>query len=624
MSEGKSMTTLQNLSFPLEYFCDEVREGFFVSETMKRFWAAQLAVLAEIDKICNRHNINWYADSGTMLGAVRHKGYIPWDDDLDIGMFRDDYVRFLIIARKELSKEYYRLFSSEDNPFDMPFARIASTGAYNYDPERLNMFHGCPISSGVDIFPFDNIFDNENKEEDRVKRGKLVYSTLAGIKAKILSEDTVRTNITRIEQENNISISTENAFKDLQVLFENISQECNKDDSIEIAVMNEWIPNSRCRYFRSDYDKSIEIPFEATLLRVPDKYNEILTAYYGDYMTPVRGLAVHDYPVYRELEDKFRKRYGKNPTLRYHFEKDNFKSKEIRTKFRIQQKELLSYLYSFHENTCEKICSGEMDQAARFLETCQNAAVTIGNALEGKYEECTEAVRALENYCEEVYEASANWNEKSKDILNESLKDAEKKIDKLFDASKKEILFLLCRPSWWNSIKDVYSALAENKEYDIRAISIPYSFLDHTKNLMGWQNGLDEFEKIPELAGVITNFDEYRLETRHPDMIVIQFPYDGYSGILAIPENLFSDKLINYTDELVFVPYLEPDPPKSVDDVAYEAMQELVEQPVIFNADRVLIKSEQLREYYVKKLIDMTDESFKEYWNQRICLKENL
>lgn len=618
------MPSLQDFGYPIEYFCDEIREGFFVSETMKRFWAAQLAVLAEVDKICKKHDINWYADSGTMLGAVRHKGYIPWDDDLDIGMFRDDYISFLTIARKELSKDDYRIFSSEDNPFDMPFARIVSTGVYNFDSKRLNMFHGCSISAGIDIFPFDNVFDDKNKEEDRVKRGKLVYSTLAGIRAKLLSEDEIRNNITRIEQENNISISTENSFKDLQVLFENISQECKMDDSKEIAVMNEWIPNSRCRYFRSDYDKCIEIPFETTLLRVPDRYHEILTAYYGDYMTPVRGAAAHDYPVYRELEDKFRERYGKNPTLRYHFAKDNFKPKEIRKKFRIQQKELLSYLYSFHENISEKICSGEMDQAGRFLETCQNAAVTIGNALEGKYGECTEAVRALEDYCDEVYEASVNWNDKSKDVLNESLKDAEKKIDKLFDASKKEILFLLCRPSWWKSIKDVYTAVAENKEYNVRAIPIPYSFLDHTKNLLGWQNGLDEFKMIPELAGEITSFDEYRLEARHPDMLVIQFPYDGCSGILAIPESLFSDKLLNYTDELVFVPYLNPDPPESVDDVAYAAMQELVEQPAVFNVDRVLLESEQLREYYVKKLVDMTDDSLQEYWNQRICLKENV
>ena len=99
------MSSLQELMFPLEYYSDEIREGFFVSETMKRYWAAQLVVLSDIDTICKRHDINWYADSGTMLGAVRHKGYIPWDDDLDIGMFREDYKRFLTYARKELSKE---------------------------------------------------------------------------------------------------------------------------------------------------------------------------------------------------------------------------------------------------------------------------------------------------------------------------------------------------------------------------------------------------------------------------------------------------------------------------------------------------------------------------------------
>ena len=113
----------------------------------------------------------------------------------------------------------------------------------------------------------------------------------------------------------------------------------------------------------------------------------------------------------------------------------------------------------------------------------------------------------------------------------------------------------------------------------------------------------------------------YNIERKHPDVIVIQFPYDGCSGILAIPEQLFSNKLSEYTDKLVFLPFLEPDAPESTEDIAYAAMQELVEQPAVFNADRILIGSEKLREYYVKKLVDMTDESLRDYWDKRIGLK---
>ena len=66
------------------FFEAEEREGFFVSSMMKRYWAAQLKVLSDVARVCKKHNIRWFADCGTLLGAVRHGGYIPWDDDLDI------------------------------------------------------------------------------------------------------------------------------------------------------------------------------------------------------------------------------------------------------------------------------------------------------------------------------------------------------------------------------------------------------------------------------------------------------------------------------------------------------------------------------------------------------------
>ena len=90
------------MQFPYTYFEDEVREGFYISGIIKRAWAAQLEVLEIVDKICQKHNIRWFADCGTLLGAVRHGGYIPWDDDLDICMLRDDYIRFNEIAEQEL------------------------------------------------------------------------------------------------------------------------------------------------------------------------------------------------------------------------------------------------------------------------------------------------------------------------------------------------------------------------------------------------------------------------------------------------------------------------------------------------------------------------------------------
>ena len=88
------------LQFPENYFQKEIRCGFTVSETMKRYWAAQMEVLQEVVGICGRHHLTYYAFWGTLIGMVRHKGFIPWDDDIDIAMKREDYQKFLQIAGK--------------------------------------------------------------------------------------------------------------------------------------------------------------------------------------------------------------------------------------------------------------------------------------------------------------------------------------------------------------------------------------------------------------------------------------------------------------------------------------------------------------------------------------------
>ena len=88
--------------FPPNYFQGEIRDDFYTEPMMKCAWAAEIEVLEVVAEICNRHNIQYFADYGTLLGAVRHKGFIPWDDDIENSMFRSEYERFLKIAPAEL------------------------------------------------------------------------------------------------------------------------------------------------------------------------------------------------------------------------------------------------------------------------------------------------------------------------------------------------------------------------------------------------------------------------------------------------------------------------------------------------------------------------------------------
>ena len=85
-----------------EHFLEaETRDGYFIDVTMKEAWKEMLDITEEIVRLCDKHNLNYSIAAGTLLGAVRHKGFIPWDDDVDLHMPRPDYDRFLEIAEKE-------------------------------------------------------------------------------------------------------------------------------------------------------------------------------------------------------------------------------------------------------------------------------------------------------------------------------------------------------------------------------------------------------------------------------------------------------------------------------------------------------------------------------------------
>ena len=103
------------LQIPENFFLEEEREGFVISAMMKRAWAAQMEFLTLVGGILDRYGLRWWGDFGTLLGTVRHRGYVPWDDDIDISMLREDYETAIRVLRKELP-EYCEVTKIEHDP----------------------------------------------------------------------------------------------------------------------------------------------------------------------------------------------------------------------------------------------------------------------------------------------------------------------------------------------------------------------------------------------------------------------------------------------------------------------------------------------------------------------------
>ncbi len=143
------------MEFGIDFFRDEVRNGFYIPAAIKQAWAATLDVLSEIDRICTKHDITYFADWGTFLGAVRHGGFIPWDDDLDICMKRDDYVRFREVADSELPSNFvFHDYERKDTHWEF-LARVVNNDKMCFEEEYLRTHNNFPWLAGVDIFVKD-------------------------------------------------------------------------------------------------------------------------------------------------------------------------------------------------------------------------------------------------------------------------------------------------------------------------------------------------------------------------------------------------------------------------------------------------------------------------------------
>lgn len=314
------------MQFPHSYFEDEVRDGFYVPGMMKRSWAAQLEVLEDIDKVCKKHNIKYYAEWGTLLGTVRHGGVIPWDDDMDIGMKRADYNKFLTVAKKELP-EGYGLLNFHDcynGDFTWEFmTRVVNKDRICFDEDFLEKFHGFPFITGIDIFPLDFLAEDPETEEQRDELTKFVLVTADLVDEENKNIDTyeVESQLCQIEELCNVKIDRKGLVKQqLYLLAERLFSLYDEQGGSEVTQMILWLANGKYKLPSSYYQNLVMLPFENFRMPVPIGYDGILKRKYGNYMRAVHRGGSHGYPCYKEQEEILYKRLGIMP-LRYDVEK---------------------------------------------------------------------------------------------------------------------------------------------------------------------------------------------------------------------------------------------------------------------------------------------------------------
>ncbi len=613
---------LNNMIFPASYFEDEVREGFYVPAMMKRYWAGQLKVLAEIDKICRKYSIRWFAIYGTLIGAVRHGGYIPWDDDLDICMLRSDYERFFEIAREELPDKYTVLDVRFEPEYDNMLGRIVNNkNVVDCSEEHLKEFMNCPYTIGVDVFPLDDICEDARKEEIRVERLKDIEKAVDMIHDGSIDSNAGNELLGFIEHDNKVVLKRGEGLKrELLLLSNDLYSEYTSENASHVALMPIWVKHGGNKFPKRIFEYTVFIPFENTYLPVPGMYDELLHIAYGNYMIVNRGGGIHNYPVYEEQEHILRERIGRNP-YRYTFSYDELmRTMQNRINHRTTDdlcNEMAEELYKKAIQIDGLLKAGDILHIKKHFEDSQSIAISLGTMLEERISESYEVVRFLEEYCEILYECHEDVESSASFPLIDYCANIKMEVDWCLSNRKRKVLLLPCTAKWWDTMESYYVKLKKCGLFEVVVAPIPYYVISND----GSVERIDTPDVFPEDVE-ITSITEYDLKHRYVDEIVIQIPYDETNTVIRIPSFFYSNNLLNYTDKLTYIPYIRADSPAEGDGKAVKMLGLLVEQPAVINADSIILSSNELKNIYEDKLTAFAGEDTREYWKRIIKVLE--
>lgn len=254
----------------------------------------ELQILIEIIRLCSINYIEYFVIGGTALGAVKYKGFIPWDDDIDIGMTRDNYNKFLKAAKTDLRDGLFlQVFSTDkESPFYYAKVRKNETKFIEYYCRNLNMNQGI----FVDIFPLDNIPTNKYLR-------KIQY-----INTKILSNLYISKCVKELSSQ---SKSLKNDFKysiryilhfilkpiSKQLLYKLLDKEFQKYNNKNTNIIG-YIEHQHYRFQKELLYPLKKIQFESLVVNIPYDYHTYLTLVFGDYMKPPKKEKMYNHNAY--------------------------------------------------------------------------------------------------------------------------------------------------------------------------------------------------------------------------------------------------------------------------------------------------------------------------------------
>lgn len=266
---------------------------------LERVHKVEKEILIKFISICEQYNLKYFVAFGTLLGAVRHNGFIPWDDDVDVAMPRKDYEVFLEVAQKECGSEYFLQTVDTDENYHLFFAKLRMNDTI-FVENSLQQSEGI-TGFYIDIFPYDTLPDDDKLMKKQIKEAEILGMLISIKRVK-------EPQIGQYHKAKELLLKIiwkllHYGMKLCHLKDETLQKKCEcvfkRYDNREPTRMTCFFPEAEKWIVKNDEIKELlTMPFEDICVSVPKGYDEILKRSYGEYMElPPKEKRVNHMPV---------------------------------------------------------------------------------------------------------------------------------------------------------------------------------------------------------------------------------------------------------------------------------------------------------------------------------------
>ena len=666
-----------------EFYQDEVRYGFYVPTAIKQAWGAELQILAEIDRICKKYNIRYFAEWGTLIGAVRHGGFVPWDDDLDIGMLREDYERFKEVAKDELPGEFaIHDYATKENHW-LFLSRVVNCNQICFDEKHLEKYHNFPYIATVDIFVMDYLYRDEEQEKARCEEIKHILAVADQIIEGRMQDSVREMFLQELENKYRMKLPRPKNARELGISLYRLAElqmaRVSADESDAVAQIFPWVLKGNRGLPKKCYDTLVRLPFEEITIPVPADYDTALRYRYGDYMTIRKVWGGHDYP-YFEGQRKNLQAVADFPLPEFTFqpemlydssshvhEEASETSSDMREENTGSQtltdiaRQYVSVLDEMMENCTAQMQEQRYEDVLSVLPELQQLVVDFGTLLEevrGETNPCVQKVVAkIQEYCDVLYALYEQLNIRLQepDTLKigqqpADVSDADATVRASYEAfarsytkmkaeiqqfciARRSVIFICTGMPEWHAYEHLCDEERQKADTDVYFACVPTVFKDIYGHAEYGQNTEDANtmriqDHIQNLYGEFADniqfipWQKVNPALLAPDTIYIQDPYDGENPCLTIPPMYYAGNLRKYTKNLIYVPSYKVKEFGVEDTTDRYNMKHYVTAPALMYADQIYVQSENMRQRYLECLVEFSGEAYRAIWERKISVSE--